>query len=165
MSLPTRILYTEDPPSKVINENALSGSESVLIELKTYLDVHSGPGVFPVDVFFEKSEFLSILQTILTTIRSDLDGPMSQLWKEIVDHGAELFVKKHIKESDYSDLITISCIEPVTGIYTVSAKIEGETKVSNLRALDKMTLDKLFIEVVTDYFLIQSIGDSSESTL
>lgn len=165
MDLPSKILHTEDPPSKVISGIALSGSETVLFVLETSLDVYTGPGVYPVDVFFEKSPFLDTLQVILNNIGSGLQGPAGLLWEDIVENDAHLCIKDYIRENDFSDIISISCIEPVTGISTVRATIQGETKVSNLRALDKITLDKLFVEVITDYFLMQSSGGLSEKTL
>lgn len=150
-------------PSVVINSNLLVGNETALIDLCMYRDVHIGPGIIPIKTYFEKSAFLDTLQCILTTEGVALGGKIGELRSEIYEYGAIADVKNHIIDSDYSDLINISCNEIVPGIFTVCAQVSGETKVSCLRNLDKIVVDNLLIEIVTDYFLLQTGGPISEN--
>lgn len=163
MQLPSKSVFTDSAPSTVISGELLTGDEAALITLSLYRDIHMGPGVDPIRTYFEKSVFIDTLCEILIAAGKDLGGAMGILRSEIIDHDALTDVRAHMLESDYTDIIDVSCNEVVPGIFTVCAKIEGETKVSCLRSLDKIVVDRLFVEIVTDYFLLQAGGPASEN--
>lgn len=147
----------------IINSSLLSGKEDALFEVCVSRDIHMGPGVLLLESYMQKSSFIDTLQMILSVDGLVCGGNLKAFEAEIVSNNAMSDIKGHVIASDYSDLIDITSIEVVPGIFCVTARIGGETKVSALRALDKIVLDRLFVEIITDYFLLQAGGPTLES--
>lgn len=160
--LPTNAVFVEDRPSELIKSHAFSGEALVIFELEVQKDIYMGPNVNPIDDYISKSSFPDLLQKIINTDGVELEGAALQLKSEMSKWGVLHDLRNNLLDNDYSDIIKFNAYEAVTGIYSVTACVEGQSKIESMRKIDADVLDALGIEVVTDFLIVQAAPKGKE---
>lgn len=151
-------MFSDRLPSELINSNIFTGDEKVLFDLEVHQDVYLPPGgEFQIEeCFFQKSPFVDALKQIICNSEVTITGSILALKEEMSQWGGLEDILDNIIYDDYTDIITFDAYEAVPGIFSVTAKISGESDVRSLQKIPTETLDMLFVEVMTDFLVVQA---------
>lgn len=156
--IPQNTVYVSDTAAQILSGSTFLGQERVVFVLKLQKDVYPTPGadLDPVGDYFLQSSLPDLLGDIVLNPDVTIEGPILTLKNEMVQWGGLNDLRSNLHNNDYSDIMHIEAFEAVPGIFSVTAKIRGESNVECVRRLSTPTLEALSIAVITDFLVIKT---------